>query len=50
MSKIEALYGGNKNSRLGREDSTIGLKEYLRVKNNVLFIGKKYDNFYGFKD
>ncbi len=50
MSKIEAPYGGNKNSGLGREDGTIGLKEYLKVKNNVLFIGKEYDNFYGFKD
>lgn len=50
MSKIEAPYGGNKNSGLGREDGTIGIKEYLKVKNNVLFIGKEYDNFYGFKD
>ncbi|MFB0520407.1 MAG: aldehyde dehydrogenase [Desulfatiglandales bacterium] len=50
MSKIEAPYGGNKNSGLGREDGTIGLKEYLKVKNNVLFVGKQYDNFYGFKD
>ena len=31
MSKIEAPYGGNKNSGLGREDDTIGLKEYLKV-------------------
>jgi len=38
MSKIEAPYGGNKNSGLGREDGTIGIKEYLKVKNNVLFI------------
>jgi len=50
MSKIEAPYGGNKNSGLGREDGTIGIKEYLKVKNNVLFIGKEYDNFYGFKN
>jgi aldehyde dehydrogenase (NAD+) len=50
MSKIEAPYGGNKNSGLGREDGTIGLKEYLKVKNNVLFIAKEYDNFYKFKD
>ncbi|MCK4803067.1 MAG: aldehyde dehydrogenase [Spirochaetes bacterium] len=50
MSKIEAPYGGNKNSGLGREDGTIGMKEYLKVKNNVLFIGKEYDNFYGFKE
>ena len=49
MSKIEAPYGGNKDSGLGREDGTIGLKEYLKVKNNILFVGKKYDNFYGFK-
>lgn len=50
MSKIEAPYGGNKNSGLGREDGRIGLKEYMKVKNNVLFIGKEYDNFYKFKD
>jgi aldehyde dehydrogenase (NAD+) len=50
MSKIEAPYGGNKNSGLGREDGTVGLKEYLKVKNNVLFIAKDYDNFYNFKD
>ena len=50
MSKIEAPYGGNKDSGLGREDGTIGIKEYLKVKNNILFVGKEYDNFYGFKD
>jgi len=49
MSKIEAPYGGNKDSGLGREDGIIGLKEYLKVKNNILFVGKEYDNFYGFK-
>jgi len=49
MSKIEAPYGGNKNSGLGREDGTLGLKEYLKVKNNILFVRKEYDNFYGFK-
>lgn len=49
MSKIEAPYGGNKNSGLGREDGTIGLKEYLKAKNNVLYLGKpEDDNFYGF--
>ena len=50
MSKIEAPYGGNKNSGLGREDGAIGLKEYMKVKNNVLYIAKEYDNFYNFKD
>lgn len=49
MSKIEAPYGGNKDSGLGREDGAIGLKEYLKVKNNILFVGKGYDNFYDFK-
>ena len=49
-SRIEAPYGGNKNSGMGREYSIIGLKEYLKVKNNILFIGEEYDNPYGFKD
>ncbi len=47
-SKIEAPYGGNKNSGIGREDGIIGLMEYLRAKNNVLYIGKEYENFYNF--
>jgi len=47
-SKIEAPYGGNKNSGIGREDGIVGLMEYLRVKNNVLYVGKEYENFYGF--
>ena len=49
MSKIEAPYGGNKDSGLVREDGALGLKEYLKVKNNILFVGKGYDNFYDFK-
>ncbi len=49
MSKIEAPYGGNKNSGLGREDGVVGLKEYLKVKNNVLNLSTKIDNFYNFK-
>jgi acyl-CoA reductase-like NAD-dependent aldehyde dehydrogenase len=48
-SRIEAPYGGNKNSGMGREYSIIGLKEYLKVKNNILFIGE-YENPYGFVD
>lgn len=48
MSKIEAPYGGNKNSGLGREDGAIGLMEYLKVKNNVLNLSDKADGFYGF--
>lgn len=49
MSKIEAPYGGNKNSGLGREDGIIGLKEYMKVKNNVLNLSEEVDNFYNFK-
>jgi len=48
MSKIEAPYGGNKNSGLGRENGVEGLKEYLKVKNNILYVGREYDNFFGF--
>jgi acyl-CoA reductase-like NAD-dependent aldehyde dehydrogenase len=50
MSKIEAPYGGNKNSGLGREDGIIGLKEYLKVKNNVLNLSDTVDDFYRFID
>jgi acyl-CoA reductase-like NAD-dependent aldehyde dehydrogenase len=50
MSKIEAPYGGNKNSGLGREDGTIGLKEYLKVKNNILSLSETIDNFYNFNE
>lgn len=49
-SQIEAPYGGNKNSGLGREDGRIGLKEYVKVKTTVLFVAKEYENFYGFKE
>lgn len=49
MSKIEASYGGNKYSGIGREGGVVGLMEYLKCKNNVLYIGPE-DNYYGFKD
>jgi len=47
MSKIEAPYGGNKNSGMGREDGLYGIMEYLKVKNNIMFVGDEYDNFFG---
>lgn len=50
MSKLEAPYGGNKNSGIGRENGTQGILEYMKSKNNILFIGREYDNFYGFKE
>ncbi len=49
MSKIEASYGGNKMSGIGREGGTVGLMEYLRCKNNVLYVGPE-DNYYNFKE
>ena len=47
-SKIEASYGGNKLSGVGREGGLVGLMEYLKVKNNVLYIGPER-NYYNFK-
>ncbi len=47
MSKIEASYGGNKLSGLGREGGIVGLMEYLKCKNNVLFLGEE-GNYYNF--
>ena len=49
MSKIEASYGGNKLSGVGREGGVVGLMEYLKCKNNVIYTGPK-DNYYGFKE
>ena len=50
MSKLEAPYGGNKNSGIGRENGTQGILEYMKTKNNILYVGKEYDNFFGFED
>jgi acyl-CoA reductase-like NAD-dependent aldehyde dehydrogenase len=49
MSKIEASYGGNKLSGIGREGGVVGLMEYLKCKNNVIYTGPK-DNYYEFKE
>lgn len=48
LSKMEAPYGGNKNSGLGREYGIVGVKEYMKMKNNILYLDKDYENFYGF--
>lgn len=47
MSKIEASYGGNKLSGIGREGGVVGLMEYLKCKSNVLYMGSR-ENYYGF--
>lgn len=48
-STPEAPYGGIKNSGVGRDDGLHGLYEFLRVKNNMQFVGTEYDNFFGLK-
>jgi len=40
LSVIESPYGGNKNSGLGREDGVVGMMEYLKTKNNYLYISE----------
>lgn len=49
MSKIEASYGGNKLSGIGREGGVVGLMEYFKCKSNVLYMGSR-ENYYGFKE
>lgn len=49
-SNIETPFGGNRNSGLGREDGVEGLLEYLKVKNHIWYMGKEYDNPFGFKN
>jgi aldehyde dehydrogenase (NAD+) len=49
-SRIEAPYGGNKNSGIGREYSIIGLKEYLKVKNVMLNLNEEYEDSYGLEN
>lgn len=46
-STPEAPYGGIKNSGIGRDDGSHGMYEFLRVKNNMQFVGNEYDNFWG---
>ena len=48
MSKIEAPYGGDKNSGIGRENGAEGIKSYMRIKNTVLNLSRGLDEFYGF--
>ena len=47
ISEIEAPFGGNKNSGLGREDSTQGLLEYMKVKSHIQNVSKEYPNYFG---
>jgi len=35
-AKMNAPFGGNKNSGLGREYGSVGLHEYLKIKNNIM--------------
>ena len=47
-SIVQGPYGGNKNSGFGRESGLVGLKEYMQLKNSIMYVGKKYANHYGF--
>ena len=44
-SQMTAPFGGNKNSGLGREYGVIGLHEYMKIKNNVWYMGKQQYQF-----
>lgn len=45
-SQMNCPFGGNKNSGLGREYGMTGLKEYLRVKNNMWNMRKGTFSYY----
>lgn len=45
-SRLEAPYGGNRNSGFGRQNSMYGLLEYVYVKNTMRYIAKPYFDFY----
>ena len=48
MSTMEAPFGGNKNSGIGREYGMCGIREYMKVKNQILHTAEDFPNFYGF--
>lgn len=48
-TNMEAPYGGNKNSGLGREKGIIGVMEYLKVKNNILNVHSEKSKKFGYK-
>lgn len=48
MSTMEAPFGGNKNSGIGREYGKVGLLEYMKIKNNMLCIEQDKNDYYGF--
>ena len=48
ISTMEAPFGGNKNSGIGREYGAMGIREYMKVKNQILHTADEFLNFYGF--
>lgn len=46
FTKIETPYGGFKNSGYGKVGGLDGVKEFLRLKNIVYYVGEKYENYY----
>lgn len=45
-SQMNAPFGGNKNSGMGREYGIIGLHEYLKIKNNMWNMSKEPFSYY----
>lgn len=45
-SQMNCPFGGNKNSGMGREYGYVGLKEYLKVKNNMWNMRKGIFSYY----
>lgn len=45
-SRVEAPYGGIRNSGFGRQNSAQGLLEYMYVKNTMRYTGAPYFDFY----
>lgn len=48
MSTMEAPFGGNKNSGIGREYGMHAIHEYMKIKNQILHTAPGFPDHYGF--
>ena len=46
FTKIETPYGGFKNSGFGKVGGFAGVKEYMRLKNTVYYVGNSVENYF----